>query len=258
MTQMEALEEMKQVFTTQKNELEEARSEIYTRREQAMSDALIPYFEGFHPDVYIEVTGGSIYFKMDHSELNRRKELFTLYLRERYFEEGQRYDGVDLSYYTTSTKGDDEWELKRLRILGDAADIVLKRQHNIVDTANYTSNLFKDEFSRSYEQMNLINKAIGELNDKIIAVKKKRIEFDLKNEGVEFKETVYIDLKHNYTPRVKSIKLMDFSPSGKKATAIFTWAHGGQELREEGINVGRVTNQVIRYANIIIQKELVD
>ena len=146
MTQMEALEEMKQVFTTQKNELEEARSEIYTRKEQAMSDALFPYFEGFNPDVYIEVTRGSIYFKMDHSELSYRKELFTLYLRERYFEEGQRYDGVDLSYYTTSTKGDDEWELKRLKILGDAAEVVLKRQHDIVDTANYTSNLFKDEF----------------------------------------------------------------------------------------------------------------
>jgi hypothetical protein len=166
MTQMEALEEMKQVFTTQKNELEEARSEIYTRKEQAMSDALFPYFEGFNPDVYIEVTRGSIYFKMDHSELSYRKELFTLYLRERYFEEGQRYDGVDLSYYTTSTKGDDEWELKRLRILGDAAEVVLKRQHDIVDTANYTSNLFKDEFKRSYDQMNLINKGIRELDDK--------------------------------------------------------------------------------------------
>jgi hypothetical protein len=171
MTRIQVLEEQKAVFTTQKNELEEARSEIYTRKEQAMSDALIPYFEGFNPDVYIEVTRGSVYFKMDHSELNRRKELFTLYLRERYFEEGQRYDGVDLSYYTTSTKGDDEWELKRLRILGDIADVVLKRQHDIVDTANNILNFFKEEFKRSYDQMNLINKGIRELDDKINALK---------------------------------------------------------------------------------------
>ena len=78
---IKALEEQKAIFKTQKDELEEARSEIYTRKEQAMSDALIPYFEGFNPDVYIELTRGYIYFKMDHSELNRRKELFTLYLR---------------------------------------------------------------------------------------------------------------------------------------------------------------------------------
>jgi hypothetical protein len=104
--------------------------------------------------------------------------------------------------------------------------------------------------------MNLINKAIRELDEKISVISKEKIAFDLKNGGIQFKETAYIDLKHNYTPRVNSIKLIDFSPSGKKATAVFTWAHGGQEGREEGVNVGRVTDQVVGYANIIIKKEL--
>ena len=242
---IQALEEQKAVFKTQKNELEEARSEIYTRKEQAMSDALIPYFEGFHPDVYIEVTRGSIYFKMDHSELNRRKELFTLYLRERYFEEGQRYDGVDLSYYTTSTKGDDEWELKRLRILGDAAEVILKRQHDIVDTANYTSNLFKDEFSRSYDQMNLINKGIRELDDKINTLKSEAILIKLSSEeGVVFDVPQHIELKRTYCPKLNRIRIIEVK--GKTCTVAIEIG-SGYKTTETRVSIASLVGQVKHY-----------
>jgi hypothetical protein len=242
---IKALEEQKAIFITQKNELEEARSEIYTRKEQAMSNALIPYFEGFHPDVYIEVTRGSIYFKMDHSELNRRKELFTLYLRERYFEEGQRYDGVDLSYYTTSTKGDDEWELKRLKILGDAADVVLKRQHDLVDTANNTSNLFKDEFKRSYDQMNLINKGIRELDDKINTLKSEATLIKLSSEeGVVFDVPQHIELKRTYCPKLNRIRIIEVK--GKTCTVEIEIGDN-YKTTETRVSVASLISQVKHY-----------
>ena len=242
---IKALEEQKAIFTTQKNELEEARSEIYARKEQAMSDALIPYFEGFHPDVYIEVTRGSIYFKMDHSELNRRKELFTLYLRERYFEEGQRYDGVDLSYYTTSTKGDDEWELKRLRILGDAAEVVLKRQHDLVDTANNTSNLFKDEFKRSYDQMNLINKGIRELDDKISTLKSEATLIKLSSEeGVVFDIPQHIELKRTYCPKLNRIRIIEVK--GRTCTVEIEIG-SGYKTTETRVSIASLVGQVKHY-----------
>jgi hypothetical protein len=242
---IKALEEQKQVFVDQKNELEEARSEIYTRKEQAMSDALFPYFEGFHPDAYIEVIRGSIYFKMDHPELSYRKELFTLYLRERYFEEGQRFEGVDLSYYTTSTKGDDEWELKRLRILGDAAEVVLKRQHDIVDTANYTSNLFKDEFKRSYDQMNLINKAIRELDDKINVLKSEAVLTKLSSEeGVVFDVSQHIELKRTYCPKLNRIRIIEIK--GKTCTVEIEIG-SGYKTTETRVNIDSLVSQVKHY-----------
>ena len=243
---IQALEEQKAVFTTQKNELEEARDEIYKRKEQAMSDALIPYFEGFNPDVYIEVTRGSIYFKMDHSELNRRKELFTLYLRERYFEEGQRYNGVDLSYYTTSTKGDDEWELKRLRILGDIADVVLKRQHDIVDTANNVSNSFKEEFKRSYDQMNLINKGIRELDDKISVLKSEATLTKLSSEeGVIFDVPQHIELKRTYCPKLNRIRIIEIK--GKTCTVAIEMGGGSYKTTESRVNIESLVSQVKHY-----------
>jgi hypothetical protein len=245
MTQIKVLEEQKQVFTTQKNELEEARSEIYVRREKAMSDALIPYFKEFHPDVYIEVIRGSIYFKMDHPELSYRKELFTLYLRERYFEDGQRFDGVDLSYYTTSTKGDDEWELKRLKILGDVAGVVLKNQHDIVDTANYASNLFKDEFKRSYDQMNLINKSIRELDDKISTLKSEAILIKLlSEEGVVFDIPQHIELKRTYCPKLNRIRIIE----GKNRTCtVEIETNNGYKTTETRVSIASLVSQVKHY-----------
>jgi hypothetical protein len=193
---------------------------------------------------------------MAHPDYSYKKELFNIYLRENWTFDGtenkKSFNAVDLSYYTTSTKGDNAWELKRLQLLGVIAGIVHDHQERMLLRVNHIVLPFKKEYDQVYEQMNLINQAIRDLDIKIVAFKKEKVEFDLKNGKIEFKETAYIDLKYNYTPRVKSIKLIDFSPSGKKATAIFTWAHGGQEGREDGVNVGKVIDQVVGYSNIII------
>jgi hypothetical protein len=254
MTRISLLEDQKAIFTAQKEELENKRGDIYVREQQAMSDVLTPFFSDFTPEVEIEVQRGSVYFKMAHPEYSYKKELFNIYLRENYNfdEKKQSFNGVDLSYYTTQTKGDNAWELKRLKLLGKLAEVVEDNSFSILYAVNNVVIPFKEEYDRIYDQMNLINQAIRDLDIKISSFKREKIEFDLKNEVIEFKETAYIDLKYNYTPRVKSIKLIDFSPSGKKATAIFTWAHGGQEGREEGVNVGKVIDQVVGYSNIIV------
>jgi hypothetical protein len=119
MTQMEALEEQKQVFIAQKEEVENKRVDIYTRKQNAIKDALLPFFEDFSEGVEIEVHRGSVYFKMDHPEYSHKKELFSLYLKEDWSEDGHTFKGVDLSYYTTSTNADDIWELNRLFLLGE-------------------------------------------------------------------------------------------------------------------------------------------
>ena len=256
MTRISLLEDQRAIFTAQKEELENKRADIYVREQQAISDALLPFFSEFTPEVEVEVLRGSVYFKMAHPDYSYKKELFNVYLVENWTFDGventKSFARVDLSYYTTSTKGIDTWELKRLQLLGAVAEIVLNHQERILLRLNNVVLPFKEEYDRVYNQMNLIGQAIRDLDIRIAAIKREQIEFDLKNEKIEFKETAYIDLKYNYTPRVKSIKLIDFSPSGKKATAIFTWAHGGQEGREEGVNVGKVINQVVGYSNIII------
>jgi hypothetical protein len=262
MTRISLLEDQKAIFTAQKEELENKRGDIYVREQQAMSEVLTPFFSDFTPEVEIEVQRGSVYFKMAHPEVSYKKELFNIYLRENWRFDGEEnkksFDGVDLSYYTTSTKGVDSWELKRLQLLGVVAEIVLNHQERILLRVNNVVLPFKEEYDRVYNQMNLIGQAIRELDIKITAVKKERIEFDLKNEGVTFDVGVNIQLKHNYTPYIKFIKLINISKSGKTATASIIWARSEHEVQEDNVRINDVVTQVLGFRNTIIKKELVD
>jgi len=94
---------------------------------------------------------------------------------------------------------------------------------------------------------NLINTAINDIDIRIRQLIKERVEFDLKNDRVEFTKGVEVQLKYNYTPRIISIKLIDFSKSGKKATAVFLFAHGGSISREENVSVESIVEQVAHY-----------
>ena len=254
MTRLNLLEDQKAILTAQKEVLENKRGDIYVREQKAISDALLPFFSEFHKDVEVEVTRGSVYFKMAHPELKYKKELFNLYLKEDWSENDNIFfKGIDLSYYTTSTKGVDAWELRRLKMLGDLAEIVLKNHDTIVDAANAAANTFKAEYKEVYAEMTEIGKELRAVEELIKVVEKEKIELDLKNEGVEFEKGKNIQLKFNYSPNIKSIKLVDLSKSGKKATAVFTFAHGDHTSREENVNVSSIIDQVYGLQDNIVQ-----
>jgi hypothetical protein len=262
MTRVQILEDQKAIFTAQKVELENKRGDIYVREQKAMSDALLPFFSDFPKEVEIEVLRGSVYFKMAHPELSYKKELFNIYLRENWEFDGEEnkksFKGVDLSYYSTSTKGIDSWELKRLQLLGKLAEVVEDNSFSMLHAVNNIVLPFKEEYDRVYEQMNLVGKAIRDLDEKISAFSKEKIAFDLMNEGIQFNTGMGIQLKFNYAPVVLSIKLIDLSKSGKKGTAVFKWAQGGSESREENINVSSIIDQVNSKRNSIVQHTLAE
>jgi hypothetical protein len=257
MTRIQILEDQKAIFVAQKEALENKRGDIYIREQQAISDALLPFFYEFPKEVEIEVTRGSVYFKMDHPEVKYKKELFNLYLRENYSEEGKAFSGIDLSYYTTQTKGVDEWELKRLQLLGKLAEIVHEFQQKMVYVVNEAVISFKEEFKAVYAQMELVGKAIRELDVKIASFEKEVIEWDLRYSKIEFAKAREVQMKFNYSPRIVSLKLFEFSKSGKKATAIFEWEKG-RESREENVNVSSIVDQVFGLRKDIVQQTLAE
>ena len=257
MTRIQILEDQKAIFVAQKEALGEQRHQIYIREQQAISDALLPFFYEFPKEVEIEVTRGSVYFKMDHPEVKYKKELFNLYLRENYSEEGKAFSGIDLSYYTTQTKGVDEWELKRLQLLGKLAEIVHEFQQKMVYVVNEAVISFKEEFKSVFAQMELVGGAIRELDVKIASFEKEVIEWDLRYSKIEFAKAREVQLKWNYSPRIVSLRLFEFSKSGKKATAIFEWEKG-RESREENCNVQSIIDQVFGLRKDIVQQTLAE
>ena len=262
MTRLNLLEDQRTILTAKKQELENKRGDIYVREQNAIRDALTPFFSEFHEDVEVEVTKGSVYFKMDHPEVKYKKELFNLYLRENWnFEEGKdkrSYTGIDLSYYTTSTKGVDLWELKRLQMLGKIAEVIYEKHDEIVDAANAAVLPFKEEYNVVFKEMQDIGGEIRGVENLITYLVKEKIEMDLKGQGVDFEKGKNIQLKFNYSPVVIGIRLTDVSKSGKKCTAVFKWAHGGNASQEENVNVSSIIDQVYGLRDNIVQHTLAE
>jgi hypothetical protein len=240
------LEEQKTNFLNLEQDLKDARSNIYIREQKALSDSLLVFFEGFNPDVDIEVRRDSIYFKIDHPDYTYKKELFNLYLRETYSGEGVKYNGVDVSYYTTSTKGENSWELRRLQMLGKVAEVIEDQQGLIVDTANDVSNKFKEEFNDVYGKMGVVGNSIRDLNNQIREIQKqiKKIEL-FSEEGLVFEKPINVQFKAGFSPRISNLKLTEIAKSGKTATAVFTFSHGDYVSREERVSIEKVVAQVI-------------
>jgi hypothetical protein len=257
MTRISILEDQKAILEAKKTELENKRGDIYAREQQAISGTIYPFFSQFTPEVEIEITRGSVYFKMDHPDVNYKKELFNIYLRENWNFDGEKnnksYDGVDLSYYTTSTKGINTWELKRLQLLGVVAEIVLEHQDRILHRINNIVLPFKAEFDAVYKEIYHLGIEIRDVEIKIAKIKKEKILKDLLNGGVIFTGGVNIQLKYNYCPYIKSIKLTDVSKSGKTATAVFTFAHGSTTSQEENVKINDVVDQVLGFNKSIVE-----
>jgi len=258
MTKVQILEDQKAIFVAQKEVLDNKRGDIYVREQQAISDALLPFFYEFSEEVEIEVTRGSVYFKMAHPEYSYKKELFNLYLRENWDDHlAKSFKGVDISYYSTSTKGEYKWELKRLQLLGKLAEIVDEFQQKMVYVVNEAVVPFKVEYGQVYDEMASVGKEVRELEVQISGIRKDLITIDLKNGGVEFTKAREVQMKFNYSPRIVSLKLIDISKSGKKATAIFEWEKG-RESREENVSVDSITNQVLGLSKDIVQLTLAE
>lgn len=74
-------------------------------------------------------------------------------------------------------------------------------------------------------------------------------------EGIVFDQHVYIEFKRNYSIKVKSLKMIDFSKSGKTCTVIYSTRDGFQ-TREENCNVENILNQVVYFYKDIVQEEV--
>lgn len=251
MTRLNFLQYQKAILEAKKQALENKSGDIFEREQKAITDVLLPFFEELTPEVDVEVTKGSVYFKMAHPDYSYKKELFNIYLRENWKVNG--FDRIDLSYYTTSTNGNDVWELKRLRLLGKLAEIVEDNSFSMLYAVNAAVLPFKAEYDAVFKEMSEVREELNIVQNGITNLEKEKIEFDLKNGGVTFEKGRNIQLKFNYSPFIKSIKLVDVSKSGKKATAVFEFDRGNSSSREENVNVQSIIDQVYGLRKNIVQ-----
>ena len=246
MTRVQTLQVKKTLLEEAKNILEDKLNDITRRKQAGLTKVLAPYFKEFKEEVIIDVKSGGIYFTMAHPEYTYNKELFNIYLEESWNEREESYTGLNLSYYTTQTKGMNSWELIRLRMLGEVAEIILYSQKDILRKINAVADSFVKERNEIFEQMSELSREINIINTQIREIEKDEIKAKVfSEEGISFDKARNIQLKFNYTPRVSKIKLVDMNAKGTRAKAVFTFSHGDYVSHEENVNVQKVLEQVL-------------
>jgi hypothetical protein len=259
MTRVQILEDKKALLLAQREVLENKLYDIGKREQVVLTGVLVPYFNNLKEEVVIDIKRGGVYFTMPHPDYSYNKELFNIYLDEGWSEKEKAYKGLKLSYYTTQTGGMDSWELMRLRMLGEVAEIILYSQKEILEKINEVADSFLNEKTEVYSQMTELRREINTFESQIRELKREKIREDLMGEGVRFRKDAYLQLKFNYTVRIKSIKLVDVSKSGKRATAVITFAFNESSVsREENVDVAKIADQVLaRIDDIVSTSELV-
>ena len=250
---MKNIETLNQEIETLQNQKQSISSQRYACQERfqaALTRCFTKYFRGIvSEDIRIECTQTGIYFKKMNEEGTYEKELFSIYLRETYFskeEQKEMYRGCELSYYTTSTNSD--FELQRLENLGKVANLIRNFKDEIVNKANELGKIYYAELAmeKFYERESEIEKQIRVFRDEISTIKKEEKRVALfSEEGLVFDKAQYIQLKANYTVRVKNIKLIEIAKSGKTATAVFEFEFHNQISREERVSIEKIISQVI-------------
>ena len=177
------------------------------------------------------------------------KQLFTINFYERYKEDAR----LELSYYTTNTQSN--FELNRLISLGKIAQIVKSNSERIMRDIADIRNSDKERENELYAIQSTYEKKIAEYRKAELEDRKVQIELSLRGEGVVFDKEVWFGFKRNYTNRIKSIKILEVSKSGKTCTVEYVTV-GGSTGKEERCDVESVIAQVVSNSKNIVQEEV--
>ena len=255
---IDILNEKIEDLTKQKGAIEHVRWEVEQEFLKEMSEHFSNFFRGtVTEDIKVTCLTSFIQFHRLNEEGTYDKEMFELYLKENYFGEKEPpYRDVELSYYTTSTNS--EWELQRVINLGKVAEALSKRKEQILEDANNLRTSYKEKIEKGnyWKDVYDINKQIEDIKKVIKEQKVNSIKEQLFKDGVQFTKAAHIQLKFNYIPQLKGIKLAQVGKSGKKATALLTHFHGGYVSTEQNVDIVKVVEQVLGYSNIVAEPEM--
>ena len=247
--QIEDLQDKKRV-------IEEARFKVQETFHTKMTERFTEYFKHVLPEgISLKVQPGDKY----------EKEIFTLSLRQDWFnrdEEKRYYTSVQgINYYTCGTTKS-EFELTRLMALGKVAEVLLKSEVEILEIANelgeeYRTLLQVGNYSqRSWD----IDKVIQGLKTSISNIEKEERKKMLLSTGINFSKAVKLQLKFNFSPNIRFIKVIDLGRSGKKVKVSYIYHSDTTERTFEEVNVSmeNLLSQIDYYRSSIIQPETVE
>lgn len=257
MTPIKQLHVQRALLEVQQDILQEQLDMLRKEEYTALGEVITPYFEEIKSyGVDIDVHRSAVYFKALHPEKGYKEELFKIYMQENWKEEDPAFGGMELSYYTTTTKVSDSWQMNRLVLLGQVATLTYEHGDAIIAGMNAVCESFNDQYNALYKEKRIVQKDIRDIDTNITTIKRQAVSDLLHGEGIKFTKGVNVDLKYKYSPRITQIKIKEVSKSGKRATVQCILAYGEHVYTEENCILDRIIDQVFYYYKDIAEELL--
>jgi hypothetical protein len=224
---------------SQINEINAKRFELRKSNDEKVAEILDSNFNYFK-EVEIVVRGESaiVYLRDDEGKL---KEIFSLYFDERYYKVDNK---LRISYYSSSTNN--EFELTRLIMLGNAAKIIKFKGERILEEIFEAR---KSNLERETELFSLQLKYENQIRDyqkENTAALKIQIELDLRSEeGITLSTPQTISLKRSYSPKIDKIRITEVK--GKTCTVAIEMGGGSYKTTESRVNIEDLIDQIRYY-----------
>ena len=239
-------EEKIDVLKAKRRKVEEAKTDTLSRMYmQYFGDCLVD-------DDTIEVSDTYVYFKRFDSEYNYHKEMLSISVRSSSWRD-EEADKIETSFYSTSANN--EFELKRMKLIGNVGQVILDFQDDIIAEYNSICASFKVELSKLRKEIWDLEKVSRDLNSEINTIEYDALMDQIDKDGIEFKvdeENLYqlpdLDIRFNWNIRyIKKIRVTSKTKSGKSAdielvTVRNVWDEqkGKYELESRTLNFQRV------------------
>ena len=247
---MTSLQEQVLVLQASIDNVQSELNQVRKDRVAAHIKVMAPFLKVFPEEIETTVTESGVYFK------EQGKELFNIYF-DRSWSSSQVLD-LQLNYYTRIVGSKDAFELKRLSLLGYAADVVACGTQEIITKLNEASVPFDQQSQKLYEELSELSKSQKRILSSIEHEDKEQLLKNLVSEGITFNEDKYIRLKHNFTDRMNSFKITNISKSGKSCSIKYSAANREYVAGEENMNVQELIDRLyVHYKDIVPALELV-
>ena len=202
-------------------ELKTERSKVEESKTDELSRMYLKYFgECLVDDDTIEVSDTYCYFKRFDPDYNYHKEMLSISVRPSSWRDDEA-DKIETSYYSTSANND--FELKRMVMIGKVGQIILDFQDDIIAEYNSTRASFKDEISNFNKEIWALEKKVREMNSEINTIENDALMKKVETDGIEFKivdgslsRLPDLDVRFDWTVKnIQKIKVTGKTKSGK-------------------------------------------
>ena len=203
--------------------LQTKRKKVEEAKIDELSRMYMKYFgECLVNDDTIEVSDTYCYFKRFEPDYNYHKEMISISVRPKSWRD-EEADKIETSFYSTSANN--EFELKRMILIGNVGQVILDFQDDIIAEYNSIRESFKDKLSELNKDIWALERKVTDMKYEITKIENDALLVELEKNGIEFEvdeEYLYrlpdLDVRFDRTVcGIRKIKVTGKTKSGKSA-----------------------------------------